>query len=466
MKFRRKGVIALTAALCVALFASAAMAEINNDDTLRQAIEEASAGDTITLDGNVELDDAAILIEKDITLDLNGYKLSRTSNQTNQTFVIEVCEGATLTIDDTKGGGVIESVNTANIDEYKAKGFSRGILVGDTTEGDNGSGLGGHVVMNGGTIKTAPNADTANGVWDGYGVVLYGNNSKSDAGTKEPIDVSFTMRDGASIQTCWVGVAALGLTAKVNIEGGKITATGFAVAGNGNDWQGGTEINISGGVLESKEDVAIYHPQNGNITISDGEIKGYAGIQFKAGTLTMTGGKIESTGAMPDNITANNNGSTTVGAAISLITGKAYQGDINVSISGNSELKATGKNGVALFEDIQDPAIDGTVSAVNSLTISGGKFVGAGQALLLNDVETANVDITAGTFNTDITQLRDGAFTENLNISKDADGNYVISSPEPEPSTPQHSGGGGGCSAGFGALALLAALPLLRMRKK
>ena len=32
---------------------------------------------------------------------------------------------------------------------------------------------------------------------------------------------------------------------------------------------------------------------------------------------------------------------------------------------------------------------------------------------------------------------------------------------------PQPSGsGGGGCSAGFGALALLAALPLLRMRKK
>ena len=30
----------------------------------------------------------------------------------------------------------------------------------------------------------------------------------------------------------------------------------------------------------------------------------------------------------------------------------------------------------------------------------------------------------------------------------------------------QHSGGGGGCSAGFGALALLAAVPLLRMRKK
>lgn len=58
MKFRRKGVIALTAALCVALFATAAMAEINDDSTLRQAIDAASAGATITLDGDVALKDA------------------------------------------------------------------------------------------------------------------------------------------------------------------------------------------------------------------------------------------------------------------------------------------------------------------------------------------------------------------------------------------------------------------------
>ena len=32
--------------------------------------------------------------------------------------------------------------------------------------------------------------------------------------------------------------------------------------------------------------------------------------------------------------------------------------------------------------------------------------------------------------------------------------------------TPTHSGGGGGCSAGFGALALLAAVPLMFRRKK
>ena len=41
----------------------------------------------------------------------------------------------------------------------------------------------------------------------------------------------------------------------------------------------------------------------------------------------------------------------------------------------------------------------------------------------------------------------------------------VIPEATPDP-TPSDSGSGGGCSAGFGALALLAAVPLLRMRKK
>ena len=41
---------------------------------------------------------------------------------------------------------------------------------------------------------------------------------------------------------------------------------------------------------------------------------------------------------------------------------------------------------------------------------------------------------------------------------------YTIESSKPE--TPQHSSGGGGCSAGFGALALLAAVPLMFRRKK
>ena len=37
--------------------------------------------------------------------------------------------------------------------------------------------------------------------------------------------------------------------------------------------------------------------------------------------------------------------------------------------------------------------------------------------------------------------------------------------PEPEP-TPSGGGGGGGCSAGWGALALLAVVPLFARRKK
>ena len=55
---------------------------------------------------------------------------------------------------------------------------------------------------------------------------------------------------------------------------------------------------------------------------------------------------------------------------------------------------------------------------------------------------------------------------EGAEIVENEDGTITIVQPSPEP-TPETSGsGGGGCSAGFGALALLAAVPLMFRRKR
>ena len=76
---------------------------------------------------------------------------------------------------------------------------------------------------------------------------------------------------------------------------------------------------------------------------------------------------------------------------------------------------------------------------------------------LVTGVSVGNVTIKGTITHTDST-LKD--LESSLEIA-------VVAATTSDDVKPQPSGsGGGGCSAGFGALALLAALPLLRMRKK
>ena len=61
-------------------------------------------------------------------------------------------------------------------------------------------------------------------------------------------------------------------------------------------------ININGGALTSEKDVAIYHPQDGVMTVSGGTITGQDGIQMVGGELNITGGTIRAIGKIQRNI--------------------------------------------------------------------------------------------------------------------------------------------------------------------
>lgn len=150
----------------------------------------------------------------------------------------------------------------------------------------------------------------------------------------------------------------------------------------GNGTQHGTKITINGGSVVNKKDVAIYHPQYGELAVNGGEIYGETtGIEMRAGLLTVNDGKITGNGD-PFTSSPNGNGSTTVGAAVAV-----SQHSTNLTL--NATINGGELNGVrALYEeDMQNDSTEGI-----SLNVNGGTFNGA--------VESKNVKgfITGGRF--------------------------------------------------------------------
>ena len=535
--FGKKFALVLALIAVLAMAGSALAADVTDETSLRQQVE---TGGEITLTGDIELtgsgDERAINITKDTVLDLNGHTLSRTSDEADYTFVIIVKDEATLTINDSSNGnGKIVSTNN---NENAANGYARVVRIGSSAY-EKGDGTGGSVIMNGGSIISTRVTDPKPNAWGGYGVVLYAQNSSvQDA---EPIDVNFTM-NGGKVDGGWAGVTVFGTSCKVTVNGGEIIAPGYAIAGNGNGNNNGTMININGGALTSEKDVAIYHPQDGVMTVSGGTITGQDGIQMVGGELNITGGTIRAIGKYSATYEKNDDGSILGGAALSILSRADYVGHLVVNISGTPTLES--KNGNAIAEATVNN--DENEDHFEKLTIAGGTFTGAANqaAIATYFAKPRDITITAGTFSSDIRKIfpaypeafgdieiaeNNGKFyvvihsesislpatkemtvgtSERLEVtftpenttettltwsSSDGsivtvDGNGIVTAVSVGTAditataengntatcnvtviagAPQHSsGGGGGCSAGFGALALLAAVPLMFRRKK
>lgn len=433
-----KKYFALALALVIATAAfggTAAAIEVENETALRNAVE---SNQTITLKNNIELDRELVIDGRvTITLDLNGKTLSNTASR-GRTFVIAVKESSTLTIKDSGGTGKI--LNDAS-DE------PRGIIIGGSAY-NTIDATPCTVTLESGTIEVGD-----------LGVAVYAINSKEG----DPVETVFTMTGGKI--TGATAAMAFGRTAIINIKGGDIETTDYAIAGNGtNDgsiYCGGTEINISGGNITAGN-VVVYHPQNGTLNISgDCKLEGHDGIQMKSGTVNITGGTITATGNLSETeIDIDTSGGTNpVNAALSILSqGKEtgnYDGHIVVNVSGGT---LTSKNGNAIFEANST----GAHLKFEGLTVNGGEIIGAAgtEAIAMTNATATNTKIEDGTFSSDLSNLADaGVSIPEMQL---VDGKYVVVKPK----TTTTGGGGGGCSAGFGALALLAVLPLFRMRRK
>ena len=179
----------------------------------------------------------------------------------------------------------------------------------------------------------------------------------------------------------------------LDVYGTLVGAKGFGtIQGNGSN-KPASVINIyDGATVTNAADLAIYHPQNGTLTIGAATITGTTGIEMRAGNLIVNGATITATGT-EFAMTPNGNGSTTVGAAVALsqhntslpttvkVNSGTLTGDVAFYAAGDAEdISATIGKDVVLAEGADIVVAEGFVmpEVDGSYTLATANFIVAG----------------------------------------------------------------------------------------
>ncbi len=246
------------------------------EGALEKAIENAADGDVIALESDITLD-AGLVINKRLTLDLNGHTISL-EDSTGATASL-ITNYGNLVINDSVGGGKLSFVTTTP---------------GGQSYASNTISNRGTLTVNGGTFENNSTGSAC------YALDCY-------AGSTATInDGKFTAKKTAVRIFNWSASEAA-----LIINGGEIVSeTGYAINLNlGNTPAVSLEIN--GGTLTTNDttyNLAIYaymtsnsaySAENVKINISGGKFNGYVAINGKAcetmveGNLSISGGEIE-----------------------------------------------------------------------------------------------------------------------------------------------------------------------------
>ena len=227
---------------CATLSVAQNVAKIGTTEyaTLKAAVYEATAGQTVTLINDVDLttgDELEVNKLQDIVLDMNGHSI-KGANADHK----NICVSGKLTLKDSKEN------STGKI--YAETPYQDGVYDKPLVEVNNG----GEFVMESGHINSVPagNSQTAIGAY---------------------------------------------YNSKVTINGGTIESGWYAINGSNDEYQSPT-ITINGGTLVSTSSYAISHPQSGTLTINSGAVVYGAGgaIDMKRGNLVVYGGIMTSKG--------------------------------------------------------------------------------------------------------------------------------------------------------------------------
>ena len=172
---------------------------------------------------------------------------------------------------------------------------------------------------------------------------------------------------------------------ELNISGGKITSTGYAVGTNGSDdgnpnSSKGAKINITGGTITGSDEACGIYAPAGDWTISGGttKIKGGAGIVVRGADVDVQGGTITATGI--GNIEVGDAKHQVPAAGIT-VDNAGYpeqsgdDGQKHVSIGEDATVTAPiGGKTLAACDNGTDVTTDGFDPDENPFNISGGNF--------------------------------------------------------------------------------------------
>lgn len=211
--------------------------------TLQEAVDAATAGQTVTVINDVDITSGKNIYVKegqDIVLDMNGHSIKGANADYKNILVY-----GKLTLKDSKENSTGKIYSE---DPYKSGVYDKALIY---VAGN------GEFVMESGHINTVLTNSVDNG--------------------------QFAI---GSFDNC-----------KVTINGGTIEGGYSAISGYG-DSNDNTTVTINGGTLICPMDYAIYHPQPGKLTVNEGAtIYGGAGaICMKSGELEINGGTLTSKG--------------------------------------------------------------------------------------------------------------------------------------------------------------------------
>lgn len=320
--------------------------EVNDADSLKAAVEAQYS--KIILTANIS--GAYIEVNYDLTLDLNGFGLvledrTHAAVKVNGDASFTLCDGSAA-----KSG--------------KIKSDYAGIIaIG--SDADKAV-----VEINGGTIEVDNSAYWSNGA-SNVGYAVYADNAevemwggeiiaKGQYVTEDDSVFGINLRNGSSatvhagkIKSDTYGVVVY-YNSAFTLDGGEITATWFAISGN--NLAPAADITVKSGSATSTEDVAIYMPSQGSLTVSGGHIKGLAAIDARMGEIEISGGTLESTATEFKALTKKPGGVAVYDGSVVLFNVEMYVNDNTTSRptgDGNNDFNAvvTGGTFVSAIED-------------------------------------------------------------------------------------------------------------------